>query len=154
MTRSISTVNIKDVEHHAGMKHSWWEENGPMKVLHCYNPLRVQFVKDGLVNTGFKEQTPSLPLQGVKMLDIGCGGGILTEALARIGAEVTGIDPSEELINIAKEHAKLDPDISKNINYVCSSIENFSSTNEKLYDALVCSEVIEHVNNKELFIKV
>ncbi|XP_032677342.1 ubiquinone biosynthesis O-methyltransferase, mitochondrial isoform X2 [Odontomachus brunneus] len=154
MARLISTVNVKDVEHLAKLKNNWWnEESGPVKLLHRYNPIRVQFVREGLANIGFKEQTPKLPLQGIKIADIGCGGGILTECLARIGAQVTGIDPSEELINVAKQHVELDPDISNRVNYIYTSIEKFSGENEKLYDAVIASEVIEHVNNQEFFVK-
>ncbi|EFN82802.1 Hexaprenyldihydroxybenzoate methyltransferase, mitochondrial [Harpegnathos saltator] len=94
-----------------------------------------------------------MSLQGVKIVDVGCGGGILSEALARIGAQVTGIDASEELINIAKLHAELDSNISKNVNYVHSTIEEFSGENEKLYDVVVSSEVIEHVYNQKLFLR-
>lgn len=154
MARSVSTVNDKEIEHLSGWKKDWWDKDGLLKPLHNFNPLRIQFVRDGLANTGFKEQTPSLPLQGIKIADIGCGGGILTEALARIGAQVTGIDASKELIEVAKLHAELDPDISKRTNYVCTSIEEFSGENEELYDAVVSSEVVEHVNNQELFLKV
>ncbi|XP_019696365.2 ubiquinone biosynthesis O-methyltransferase, mitochondrial isoform X2 [Harpegnathos saltator] len=155
LVRSTSTINIKDIKYYSKIKNDWWDtsKNGIMLSLHLFNPLRVQFIRDGLANTGFKEQTPSLPLQGVKIADVGCGGGILTEALARTGAQVTGVDASEELINVAKLHAELDSNISKNINYVQTSIEEFSSKNEKLYDAVISSEVIEHVYNQELFLK-
>ncbi|XP_014468662.1 PREDICTED: ubiquinone biosynthesis O-methyltransferase, mitochondrial-like [Dinoponera quadriceps] len=150
IARSISTINIKDIENHSKLAKIWWTD---IHMLHHFNPLRVQFVRDGLANTGFKEQTPSLPLQGVKIADVGCGGGILSEGLARTGAEVTGIDASEELINVAKQHVELDSDISNRINYICTNIEEFSDKNEKLYDVVISSEVIEHVNNQELFLK-
>jgi len=151
--RAMSTVDPKEIEHLSKFKNIWWDENGPIKLLHSFTPLRVQFVRDGLVNAGFKIQNPALPLEGVKIADVGCGGGILTERLARIGACVTGIDAATELIDIAKEHVKLDPTISERVNYIQTSIEEFSPENEKLYDAVIASEVIEHVENPEIFLK-
>ncbi|XP_029170188.1 ubiquinone biosynthesis O-methyltransferase, mitochondrial [Nylanderia fulva] len=151
--RAISTVDSKNVEHLSKFKNIWWDENGPIKLLHSFTPLRIQFVRDGLANAGFKIQNPALPLEGVKIVDVGCGGGILTERLARIGAQVTGVDASTELIDTAKEHIKLDPTISEKVNYIQTTIEEFSPKNEKLYDAVIASEVIEHVENPELFLK-
>ncbi|KAL6437970.1 hypothetical protein ACFW04_004339 [Cataglyphis niger] len=150
--RAISTVDLKDIKHNSNFKNSWWDENGPVKLLHSFNPLRVQFVRDGLANAGIKLCNPALPLEGVKIADIGCGGGILTESLARIGAHVTGLDASAELINLAKEHIKLDPTILERVNYIHTSIEEFSPKNERLYD-VVTSEIIEHVENPEIFLK-
>lgn len=151
--RAISTIDPKDVEHLSKFKNEWWDLNGPLKLLHSFTPIRVQFVRDSLANAGFKIQNPALPLEGVKIADIGCGGGILTERLARIGAHVTGVDASTELIDIAKEHIKLDPTILDRVNYIQTTIEEFSPKNENLYDAVVASEVVEHVENPELFLK-
>lgn len=152
--RVISTIDSKDIEHLSKFKNYWWDEKGPMWLLHSFNPLRVQFVRKGLANTGLKLQNSAFPLEGIKIADIGCGGGILTECLARVGANVTGLDASAELIDIANEHAKLDPTISERLNYIQTSIEEFSPKNEKLYDAVIASEVIEHVQNPEIFLKV
>lgn len=152
--RAISTIDSKDIKHLSNFKNDWWDENGPIRLLHLLNPLRVQFVRKGLANAGFKLQNPALPLEGVKIVDIGCGGGILTECLARVGAHVTGLDASTELIDIANEHIKLDPTILERVNYIQTSVEEFSSENEKLYDAVIASEVVEHVQNPEIFLKV
>jgi len=152
--RAISTIDSKDIKHHSNFKNDWWDENGPIRLLHLLNPLRIQFVRKGLANAGFKLQNPALPLEGVKIVDIGCGGGILTECLARVGAHVTGLDASTELIDIANEHIKLDPTILERVNYIQTSVEEFSPENEKLYDAVIASEVVEHVQNPEIFLKV
>lgn len=118
------------------------------------NPLRVKFVRDGLTNTGHKIINPTRPLEGVKILDVGCGGGILSEPLARIGANVIGLDASKELISIAQEHAKLDKDLSTNLSYVNTSIEDFAEERKEEFDAIVASEILEHVIDKDLFLKV
>ncbi|CAD6244495.1 GSCOCG00013370001-RA-CDS [Cotesia congregata] len=90
----------------------------------------------------------------VRILDVGCGAGILSEALARIGANVTGIDGSEQLIETAKKHASLDSNLSKNLSYSITSVEDHVADNKsEIYDAVVASEVIEHVSNKDIFVK-
>ncbi|XP_076652484.1 ubiquinone biosynthesis protein COQ3, mitochondrial [Halictus rubicundus] len=148
-----STVDLATVEHHAKLSNKWWDVNGEMRALHTLNPLRVQFVRDGLANTGTKVETHYLPLEGTKILDVGCGGGLLSEPLARIGADVTGIDASSELIATAKQHATLDANLNGKLNYIQTVIEDFSMENKENYDAVVASEVLEHVNDKELFLK-
>lgn len=150
---SGSTVDPSEVQRHASLSSKWWDANGELQALHTFNRLRVQFVRDGLANTAAIINAPCESLQGVKIADIGCGGGILSEALARIGADVTGIDASEELIEIATKHAKLDPSLSGKLNYVCNTIEKFAEQYQNTYDAIVASEILEHVNDKELFLK-
>lgn len=154
MKKYISTINAKEVEHFYNMKNDWWNRDGVLKSLHTFNPLRVQFVKNGLANNGLKIRNPYLPLEGIKIADVGCGGGIFAENLARIGAQVTGIDPSADLIDIAKKHMELDPEISERITYVNTTIEEFAKKNEDSYDVVVSSGVIEHVEEQELFLKV
>ncbi|CAK9826995.1 Ubiquinone biosynthesis O-methyltransferase, mitochondrial [Anthophora retusa] len=139
-----STVDVTTVDLHSKLSNKWWDVNGEMRALHALNPLRVQFVRDGLANTGVKAECPYLPLEGIKILDVGCGGGLLSEPLARIGAEVTGIDASPDLIATAKEHAALDPNLDGKLNYIQTAIENFASDNKETYNAVVASEVIEH----------
>lgn len=151
--RSMSTVYSKKVKRCSDLTDFWWDKNGPLGGLHTYNPFRIQLIKDGLVNTGFKMQNSDLPLKGMKIADVGCGGGILTEALARIGAQVTGIDISAELLNVAKEHVKLDPNISKRVNYIQTTVEDFAENERETYDAVVTSEVLEHVADPQLFLK-
>ncbi|XP_018368799.1 PREDICTED: ubiquinone biosynthesis O-methyltransferase, mitochondrial-like [Trachymyrmex cornetzi] len=153
IVKPMSTVDPKDVEHLSAFKNDWWDENGRFLDLHLYTPFRIKFVREGLANTGIKTQNVALPLEGVKIVDVGCGGGILTERLARIGAQVTGIDVSAELLNVAKEHIKLDPNISKRVNYIQTTVEDFSQKERESYDAVVASEVLEHVADAQLFLK-
>lgn len=148
------TIDIQDVSRFSQLSETWWNTSGEMKGLHALNPLRVQFIRDGLANIGHEAQDPCQPLEGVSIIEIGCGGGILSEPLARIGADMTGIDPSRELINCAKRHASLDPSLSKRLNYIETSVEELTRSNTKTYDAVVASEVLEHVADKETFLKV
>jgi len=148
-----STVDHSDVERHARLSDKWWDARGEMRALHALNPLRVQFVRDGLANVGWRQTNPTHPLEGLKILDVGCGGGILAEPLARIGANVTGIDASSEQINTAKEHAALDPSLSGRLSYIHTTVEDVASSESHRYDAVVASEILEHVSDKELFLK-
>lgn len=121
-----------------------------MKGLHALNSLRVPLIREGLISTGKvtpdKINKPNV-LEGLKCIEIGCGAGILTEALARLKAEIVGIDLSSELIEVAKNHA------SENlkINYMCKAIENVDLKNH--FDAVIISEVLEHIDDKKSFLK-
>lgn len=148
-----STIDPKEVEFFEKMSNDWWDPNGRVFLLHQLNRNRIQFVRDGLANTGIIKGDTNLPLKGTKILDVGCGGGILSEPLARIGAEVTGIDTSLQLIDVAKKHALLDSDLLGRLNYVQTSVENFEKENKEKYDAVVASEIIEHVIDPQLFLK-
>ncbi|XP_077291383.1 ubiquinone biosynthesis O-methyltransferase-like [Arctopsyche grandis] len=150
---SRSTVDQIEIDLHSSLREQWWNKNGSMRGLHALNKLRVPFVRDGLLETNetFKINidTPH-PLTGANILEVGCGGGILSEPLARIGANVTGVDASEQLINLAREHATLSP--RSNLKYIHDTIEAFSERHHEAFDAVVASEVIEHVTEKDLFV--
>lgn len=154
ISRLLSTINEKDVEHHSNLSEVWWNNTNILSPLHQLNRVRIPFIREGLVNTGLKVQNPSLSLQAIKIADVGCGGGILTECLARAGADVTGIDASKKLINVAKRHIQTESDIIGRVNYINTTIEDFSQKNEEVYDVVVASEVVEHVNNPDIFLKV
>ncbi|XP_018048992.1 PREDICTED: ubiquinone biosynthesis O-methyltransferase, mitochondrial-like [Atta colombica] len=155
IARPISTADQKEIEQFNAFKNFWWDMNGPLGGLQLYNSFRIQFLKDGLINAGFKIQNPDFPLEKIKIVDVGCGGGILAESLARVGAQVTGIDASEQLIKVAKNHIKLNRDISEKVNYIYTTVEDFvNKENENsTYDAVVASEVLEHVSDPQLFLK-
>ncbi|KAI4486922.1 hypothetical protein M0802_012207 [Mischocyttarus mexicanus] len=148
-----STVDPKEVEFFDKICHDWWDPNGQVFLLHKFNRNRIQFIRDGLVNTGIIKGDTDLPLKNTKILDVGCGGGILSEPLARIGAEVTGIDSSSQLIDVAKKHALLDSDLLGRLNYLHTNVEDFKEENKEKYDAVVASEIIEHVSDPQLFLK-
>jgi len=154
--RANSTLNQNEVDKFTAMSSDWWNPHGVCKPLHSMNRLRVPLVRDCLVNSGISNvhlAHTDTPLRGLKILDVGCGAGILSEALARIGAEVTAIDACPENIEVAKAHAELDESLSDNLKYICTTVEEHVDTVEDEYDAIVASEVIEHVNNPDTFVR-
>ena len=148
----LSTLNKEEVQKFEAIAEEWWLPNGPAAGLHSMNALRVPLVTDGLSKTG-KTKSTDKPLEGVKIVDIGCGGGILSEALARLGATVVGLDPGESNIKVAQTHANMDPSVAERITYMNISAEDYLEKHfEAPFDAAVASEVIEHVDNPEEFV--
>ena len=137
-------MNIKNLDHEEVNKFDelaakWWDMEGEFKPLHQINPLRVGFIKDRSI------------LEGKKILDVGCGGGILAEALSELGANVTGIDASENTIGVAKSHSK---SISSNVRFIQNTIEEFIASNpEEKFDVITCLEMLEHVPSPGEIIK-
>ena len=150
----MSTVNREEVLKFEAIANDWWSLSGPASGLHSMNSLRVPLVTDGLAKLG-RTKACDTPLQGLKIADVGCGGGILSEALARLGASVTGLDPCEANIKIAQSHASLDPSILDRIKYMPMSAEDFLANHIKEpFDAVVSSEVIEHVEDPATFVSI
>jgi len=116
------------------LKKNWWNKKGDFKILHKINPIRIEYI---LKN--FKR-----PLKGKKVLDIGCGGGLVSESLSLKGAFVTAIDENNKNLNQAKNHAKIN---SLKINYIKSSFDNFYKKNKNKFDLILCLEVLEHIDN-------
>ncbi|KAG5674771.1 hypothetical protein PVAND_004721 [Polypedilum vanderplanki] len=131
----------------------WWnKKNGPLCVVHDMNDFRIKLIFDYLISTGvlkpWQRNQPDA-LQGLKILDLGCGGGILTEPLARLKAQMTGIDPNEDLIAVAKEHIEHKKDISDNVVYLTETIEEHCEKFSNYYDLVICSEVLDHVPDRK-----
>lgn len=143
------TANTRDhpeLAHFQAWSSSWWDEQGPYKILHAITPLRMAFIKEK-IGLHFKHPEKAIrPLKGLRILDVGCGGGLLCEPLARLGAEVTGIDPLEETIHGARAHAQA---MGLKITYLPCSIEEI---NLPLFDVIIASEIIEHVANPDHFL--
>lgn len=129
--------------HHYGS--TWWDEKGPLKLLHHINPKRIEFILDHL-RSHYGITSSHLPLTGLKILDIGCGGGILSEPLSRLGATVTGIDALQSSIHTAQQHAQNE---GLDIHYECTLLETMAMDD---FDVIIASEVIEHVDSPEIFI--
>ena len=143
----MSSVNKKEIEKFSKMAAEWWDPEGKFKPLHKFNPIRIKYIKDNIIYS-FKLKSKGQPLQKINILDIGCGGGLLSEPMARLGANVTGIDASDKNIKIAKLHAKKN---KLNINYFCSSPEKLKT--KKKFDVILNMEIIEHVEDINFFIK-
>jgi 2-polyprenyl-6-hydroxyphenyl methylase/3-demethylubiquinone-9 3-methyltransferase len=137
-------MNIKNLDHEEVNKfdelaEKWWDIDGEFKPLHQINPLRVGFIQE------------RSSLKGKKILDVGCGGGILSEALSELGADVTGIDASENTIGVAKSHSK---SIGSNVNFLQKTIEDFVAENPtEKFDVITCLEMLEHVPSPPDIIK-
>ena len=142
-----NTINKKEIEKFSKIAEEWWDPNGKFKPLHNFNPLRISYLKDNIIKT-FNIQKKDKILSGVKILDIGCGGGLLCEPMSRLGAEVFGMDASEKNIEVAKIHAKKS---NLNIKYLCSSPEKFKS--DLKFDVILNMEIIEHVEDVDFFLK-
>ena len=142
-----NTINKKEIEKFSKISEEWWDPNGKFKPLHNFNPIRISYLKENIIRT-FNLQKKDKILSGIKILDIGCGGGLLSEPMSRLGAEVFGMDASEKNIEIAKIHAKKS---GLNIKYFCSSPERFE-TNLK-FDVILNMEIIEHVEDVGFFLK-
>ena len=143
----MSSVNKKEIEKFSNMADEWWDPQGKFKPLHKFNPIRIKYIKENIVNQ-FKERNKDKPLSGINILDIGCGGGLLSEPMCRLGANITGIDASIKNIKIAKLHAKKN---GLKINYICSSPEKLKIT--KKFDVILNMEIVEHVEDISFFLK-
>ena len=141
-----NTINKKEIEKFSRIAEEWWNPDGKFKPLHKFNPIRISYIKDNIIKT-LKLENKKKPLETVKILDIGCGGGLLSEPMKRLGAEVVGIDASNKNIEIAKIHAKKN---DLDIKYLCTSPENLGA-NEK-FDVILNMEIIEHVQDVDFFL--
>jgi len=142
-----NTINKKEIEKFSQIAEEWWNPEGKFKPLHKFNPIRISYIKENIVKT-FKLENKIKPLKNIKVLDVGCGGGLLSEPMCRLGAEVTGIDASDKNINIAKIHSKKN---NLKINYFCSSPENFKI--KEKYDVILNMEIVEHVEDINNFLE-
>ena len=143
-----STINRAEIDKFSKMANEWWDPEGKFKPLHKFNPIRIQYIKENIMKH-FNIDKKILPLRNLKILDIGCGGGLLSEPMSRLGAKVTGIDASEKNIKIANAHLKKS---KLKINYICASPESLKTTKEQ-FDIILNMEIVEHVEDVELFIK-
>ena len=146
-TTNNSTVNDLEVEKFTKLAHEWWNYDGKFKTLHKFNPVRLELIIDEIKHNFKTTEDQNKPLSDISLLDIGCGGGLMSEPLARLGAKVTGIDAVEKNVKSAQIHAEQN---GLEINYLQSTVEELDNKNK--FDVVLNLEVIEHVNNQELFV--
>ena len=146
MFMNTSTFNNKK-DPFTQLSDEWWNENGKFQSLHTFTDIRIQYINR--VVSKYKQLNKTHPLNKLKCLDIGCGGGLLSERIARLGASVTGIDITMSSIEVAKIHAL---NSGLNINYIHTDLSSFIKKNyQKKFDLIIASEVIEHLDNRSLF---
>ena len=143
----MSSVNKKEIEKFSKMASEWWDPNGKFKPLHKFNPIRIRYIKENIIQN-FKLKNNKKPLEKINILDIGCGGGLLSEPMQRLGANVTGIDASIKNIKIAKLHAKKN---KLNIKYLCTYPEKLKT--KKKFDVILNMEIVEHVEDVKFFLE-
>ena len=143
----MNSINKKEIEKFSKIAEEWWNPNGKFKPLHNFNPIRIKYIKENIIKD-FKIKPSEKPLKKFNLLDIGCGGGLLSEPMCRLGANVVGIDASSKNIEVAKFHAKKN---KLKINYKVASPEKLK-TNIK-FDIILNMEIVEHVENIDFFIK-
>tara|TARA_B100000674_G_C37763584_1_gene879124 strand:- start:292 stop:1020 length:729 start_codon:yes stop_codon:yes gene_type:complete len=145
---SNNTINQQEVEKFNKIAEEWWNPNGKFKPLHKFNPIRIEYIKNNIIKD-FNILSNDKPLSGISILDIGCGGGLLSEPLARLGANVVGIDASKKNIDVARHHLNKS---NLKIEYYDASPENFSY--KKKFDVILNMEIVEHVEDVPKFINL
>ena len=143
----MTTVNKEEIQKFSRMADEWWDVNGKFKPLHMFNPTRIQYILDICLKHFHLGKDKNFPLDGLSILDIGCGGGLISEPMTRLGGNVTGIDASEKNIKIAYLHAKQS---GLKIKYVHKSPEQMDE--KKKFDIILNLEVVEHVDNLDLYL--
>ena len=143
----MNSINKKEIEKFSKIAEEWWDPNGKFKPLHNFNPIRIRYIKENIIKD-FKIRSSDKPLKNIKLLDIGCGGGLLSEPMCRLGASVVGIDASKKNIEVAKFHAKKN---KLKIDYKVASPEMLKD--KKKFDVILNMEIVEHVNDIDFFIK-
>jgi len=141
------TINKQEIAKFSKIATEWWNPEGKFKPLHKFNPIRIKYIKDNIIKN-FKLSSTVKPLKKIDILDIGCGGGLLSEPMCRLGANVVGIDASQKNIDIAKFHAKKN---RLKINYMCATPESLKI--KKKFDVILNMEIIEHVEDVNFFLK-
>ncbi len=144
----MTTINKQEIQKFSKLADEWWDVKGKFKPLHMFNPIRIEYINEKIKNHFKIKSNKNNFLEGIKVLDIGCGGGLISEPMARLGAKVTGIDASEKNIKIAKNHAERS---NLNIDYLNKSPEHLENSNE--FDVILNLEIVEHVDNLNLYLE-
>ncbi len=145
---SATTIDADEVAHFSALAAEWWNPAGKFGVLHRFNPVRLDYIRDHVAARFGRDAGSTDSFEGLRILDIGCGGGLLCEPMARLGAEVVGVDPSEENIGTARVHAE---GSGLDIDYRCTTAEALAKAGET-FDVVLNMEVVEHVADIDLFL--
>jgi 2-polyprenyl-6-hydroxyphenyl methylase/3-demethylubiquinone-9 3-methyltransferase len=148
-TRQDPSLDAEELHHFEGLAKEWWDERGKFRTLHAFNPARLAFIVEEAQRWRPAQGQSFRPLEGLDLADIGCGGGILSEPLTRLGACVTGIDPVEQSISAARIHAQ---NLGLSISYRAGTAEDLVREN-RVFDGVIASEVVEHVADVDAFLK-
>ncbi len=147
-TRQSPSLDTSELRHFEGLAKEWWDERGKFRGLHAFNPARLSFIVEEVQHWRGVNTAAFRPLEGLAVLDVGCGGGILSEPLARLGAKVTGVDPVEESIGVASAHAAKQ---GLTISYRAGTAEELAREGAA-FDVVIASEVVEHVADVRSFL--
>jgi 2-polyprenyl-6-hydroxyphenyl methylase/3-demethylubiquinone-9 3-methyltransferase len=145
-----TTIDREEIARFSRLAQQWWDPRGPMAALHKFNPVRLAYIRDRAAAHFDRDPLQRDSLAGLRVLDIGCGGGILCEPLTRLGASVVGVDPSESNVLVAQQHAARS---GLTINYRNSTVEALAEAGE-VFDVVLAMEVVEHVADVPLFVKL
>jgi 2-polyprenyl-6-hydroxyphenyl methylase/3-demethylubiquinone-9 3-methyltransferase len=146
----ISTVNAREIEQFATIAHEWWNPEGKFKPLHRLNPARLGYIRRQAVAHFGLDDRLIAPFGGLSLLDVGCGGGLIAEPMARLGFAVTGIDAAEAGLDVASAHAKAG---GLAIDYRLGSVETLAATEPGRFDVVLALEIVEHVEAPDLFLQ-
>tara|TARA_A100001011_G_C14078101_1_gene743275 strand:- start:110 stop:835 length:726 start_codon:yes stop_codon:yes gene_type:complete len=144
----MTTINKEEIQKFSKLADEWWDVNGKFKPLHMFNPIRIEYILDEISKHFKLNREKKILLKDLSILDIGCGGGLISEPMARLGGDVTGIDAAEKNIRIASLHSKKN---NLNINYLNKSPEQLDS--KEKFDIILNLEVVEHVENLDLYLQ-
>lgn len=143
-----TTIDAREIEHFSALAAEWWDPKGKFRPLHKFNPVRLAYIRDQVASRFGRDPRSSRPFQGLRILDIGCGGGLLCEPMARLGADVVGADASETNIEVARLHAA---ESGLKIDYRATTAEDLADSGER-FDVILNMEVVEHVADMNLYI--
>ena len=143
------SIDREEVARFESIAATWWDERGPMRVLHRFNPVRLGYVRDAACRHFGRDATAPFPLKGLSLVDVGCGGGVLSEPLARLGAEVTGLDPAPTNVAVARAHAEAE---GVAVDYRGETIEAVVAAGAR-FDIVLVMEVVEHVADRDAFLR-
>ena len=144
------TIDAEEVAKFSAMAADWWNPTGKFRPLHVLNPVRIRFIRDAACAAFGLDATARAPLDGLRLLDVGCGGGLIAEPMARLGAQVTGVDAAEANVKTASVHAA---EVGLAIDYRAGTAEALIEAGEPPFDIVLALEIVEHVADVDVFLK-